>query len=625
MERAFASPAMEHVTLYRKYRSRSFDELAGQDHVTRTLRNAIERGRIGHAYLFCGPRGTGKTTTARLLAKAVNCEQGPTADPCNECSICRSINNGSCLDVKEIDAASNRKIEDIRNLREDVHFAPAQARYKVYIVDEVHQVTGDAFNAFLKTLEEPPAHVIFVLATTEVQKLPATITSRCQRFDFRRASLDQLIQRVREVAAAEEIPVDDAALDLIARAADGSWRDALSILEQVLAYADERVAAEDVYQALGIVETQALHDIAQLALVGDGAGMFGQMEELLDGGKDPQQLLHDLSGHYRSLMLTAAGARAGVDPEWQQAVAQQAKAYGIQRLVESIEVLAQAGRESRWSEQPRLLLELAAVRLLHPTATLRAEPAAAATRPVAVTPAVPAPGSAAVAETPVETVVASKPADAKQDHSELELAATPVTPVSAEPAAARPAPPAPAPAEYSQDAAPVDRVRNRWRVIGQELKRSRMAPLEAVLRDAVPERMEGDELMVRFPYSTMVEAYERRKPEEKERLTELIEQLAGLRCRVRGIGPDSPGRPSETDRPTEAAGQPPQSAAASGGGAPVAETEKREEELSSAKAEPSPEPDAETAAPSEAAGGRPGLVHDVMDLFDGELVTDKGD
>ena len=232
---------MEYVALYRKWRPKGFSELVGQEHVSRTLAQAVVGGRVGHAYLFSGPRGTGKTSTAKILAKALNCEKGPTAEPCNACESCRRISDGTSMDVMEIDAASNRGIDEIRELRETVKFAPTTGRYRVYIIDEVHMLTSEAFNALLKTLEEPPPQVVFILATTELQKVPATIQSRCQRYDFKRIAAKDIEARLQEVTEASGVAADGAALALVAREADGGLRDALSTLDQCISLAEDRV------------------------------------------------------------------------------------------------------------------------------------------------------------------------------------------------------------------------------------------------------------------------------------------------------------------------------------------------------------------------------------------------
>ncbi len=367
---------MAYLSLYRKYRSQSFEDVQGQDHVTRTLQNAIRAGRVAHAYLFCGPRGTGKTSTARLLAKALNCEQNAAGEPCNTCTSCIEITEGRHLDVREIDAASNRGIDDIRDLRDTVAFAPSSGRNKIYVIDEVHQVTNEGFNALLKTLEEPPPRVVFILATTETHKMPATIVSRCQRFEFRRASVAQLRDRVAWVASQEGATIEPAALELIARDANGGWRDALSILEQVLAFSDGTVTAKDVYAVLGTVEADTLHEMAGYVVAQNGGEVFSTLDRLICEGKDPRQLLRDITSYYRSAMLAAAGSPPPGDAEQVARFQEQGRQYGQLRLIQAIEVLAQTEREARWSEQPRLLLELALVRLMHPRQAAAQAPAA---------------------------------------------------------------------------------------------------------------------------------------------------------------------------------------------------------------------------------------------------------
>ncbi|MGQ9593555.1 MAG: DNA polymerase III subunit gamma/tau, partial [Anaerolineae bacterium] len=302
---------MASLALYRKYRPQTFEEVIGQEHVTRTLRNALQDGRIVHAYLFAGPRGTGKTTTARLLAKAVNClEEDLAARPCNRCAICQAINEGHLLDLIEIDAASNRGIDEIREIRERVNFRPNEARYKVYVVDEVHMLTEHAFNALLKTLEEPPPHALFVLATTDPQKVPATVLSRCQRFDFRRVPLNLLVEHLAKIARAEGVEVEPAALDLIARQATGSVRDAVSLLDQLVAFCEGRVAVKDVEVVLGSVPTAVVSGLVEALLARDVARMLRLVDDLSRSGTDLAYAARSLVEYLRGLLLLRVGGEA---------------------------------------------------------------------------------------------------------------------------------------------------------------------------------------------------------------------------------------------------------------------------------------------------------------------------
>ncbi|MGB9888922.1 MAG: DNA polymerase III subunit gamma/tau, partial [Anaerolineae bacterium] len=348
--------------LYRKWRPQTFEEVVGQEHVVRTLRNALLSGRVHHAYLFAGPRGTGKTTTARLLAKAVNClDPEPAHRPCNQCAICRAINEGRLMDLIEIDAASNTSVEDVRELRERVGYRPSEARYKVYIIDEVHMLSTAAFNALLKTLEEPPSHAIFVLATTEPHRIPATVLSRCQRLDFRRVPLADMVARLRRVAEQEGIQAEEDALSLIARHATGSMRDAESLLDQLAAYTDRVITVEAVRTALGTGDEGAVLALADALAARDGARGLAVINEAADRGADPRQFARQVTDHLRALMLIRLGAPVPlyIPDSLRPTVQSQAARFTPRQLARAVRLFGQAASDARAAWQPQLPLELA--------------------------------------------------------------------------------------------------------------------------------------------------------------------------------------------------------------------------------------------------------------------------
>ncbi len=351
---------MSYQVLARKFRPQSFDDLIGQSHVATTLTNALKSGKIAHAYLFSGPRGVGKTTTARVLAKALNCEKGPTPTPCNVCDACKRIAQGQeMVDVLEIDAASNRGIEEIRELRDNVRYAPAKSRYKVYIIDEAHQITHDAFNAFLKTLEEPPAHAVFILATTEHQKIPATILSRCQMFRFKKVSAEEIVKRLVKITETDHLNVDPAALERLAKAAGGSVRDALSLLDQALSFSTGSLTALQVEQLLGFLPEEFLVGFASALLERKPSGVLQWTKQLSEEGWDFPQFVRDFREFLRQTLVSQADDSG-------KALTVAGRSVSLPELLFMIKVMGQCLDDMRWNDNPQLVLELYALRLTQP-------------------------------------------------------------------------------------------------------------------------------------------------------------------------------------------------------------------------------------------------------------------
>jgi len=514
---------MAHLSLYRRWRPQSFDDVVGQEAVTRTLRGAIASGRVGHAYLFSGHRGTGKTTTARILAKALNCEQGPTPDPCNRCAACRSIGEGTSLDVIELDAASNRGIDEIREIRERVRLAPASSRYKVYILDEAHMLTTEAENALLKTLEEPPAHVVFVLVTTEPHRLPTTILSRCQRFEFRRIPTALIVERLARIAREEGLQVTPGALQLIARSADGALRDAESVLDQLAASVEGPITEADVVRLLGLLEDEVVDAVTRAVRDGDAAAVLRVAAQVAESGRDPRAALRRLLSHFRDLLLLSTSPELGdlVDAPGERVaqLAEQARAFRPEELLRAISVLAAAEGEVRWSGQPRLSLELALLRLarpdLDPTVeglrgrVLRLEQMLQARedgRPEAAPPASQAPP----ARRPVE-------ADGPAVQSTL-------------------------PVEPALD---LEAVVSRWPRVLEEVK-ARRAYTFALLADARPVAVDGDQLVLELAAGGEFAASTLEDPRHRNLVAEAVRQAFGRGLRLRFVvgAPQRPPQPA---------------------------------------------------------------------------------
>jgi DNA polymerase-3 subunit gamma/tau len=361
------SSAGEYVVIARRYRPQAFDELVGQEHVARALQQAIASDRVGHAYLFTGARGVGKTSAARILAKALNCIRGPTPTPCNECDVCRCVATGDDVDVIEIDGASNRGIDEIRQLRQNAAVRPSRARFKIYIIDEVHMLTKEAFNALLKTLEEPPEHVKFIFATTEPHKIPITILSRCQRFDFAGIRASQIQARLLQIATAEGVEVDPDALQIVASRAAGSMRDSQSLLEQLLAVAGGKITAADVTQLLGIAPAERLTGLVRHLVERDARSALVELDAAIDGGVEVGQLLDQLVGYFRDVMTASVGATPDqmlyALPSQAIEVAETARRLGVETILAIVQILDQAAARMRISMHGRTLVELAVVRI----------------------------------------------------------------------------------------------------------------------------------------------------------------------------------------------------------------------------------------------------------------------
>jgi DNA polymerase-3 subunit gamma/tau len=500
--------------LYRKWRPRTFDEMVGQEHVTHTLQNALLSGRISHAYLFAGPRGTGKTSMGRLLAKAVNCLSAEDDKPCNQCRICQAINEGRLLDLIEIDAASNRGIDEVRSIREKVGFRPNEARYKVYILDEAHMLTGPAFNALLKTLEEPPSHVIFVLVTTEPQKIPETIRSRCQRFNFRRIPLQKIIGRLKHIADQEGLAVEPAALELIARSATGSMRDAESLLDQLISYGGEEITLAQVQSVLGTVPSQMVGELVDQLVARSVAKGLDVINRVVGDGVDPRQFNRQVVEYLRELLLIKVGDDSGlvhVTPEVLQEMKGQAAQLSLRELVRVVKLFNQSSLDLKASIQSQLPLELAFVDATLEEGKKKGEKAAPSTSRVH-------PGSRIVSKTPAGTRVASAP---------------PSSPKSEPPKIVREKPkkeePTAAPTELELT---LDTINSQWgRILGAVKLRNHS--VEALLKSCRPLEVEGREIVLGFYYPFHKEKIE--EPKNKVLVESAFNQVVEGSCHIRCV------------------------------------------------------------------------------------------
>lgn len=359
-----------HKALYRAYRPQTFKDVVGQKHIIRTLKNQIQNNNVGHAYLFCGTRGTGKTSTAKIFARALNCQNSVDEEPCNECEVCKDILSDNIMDVIEIDAASNNSVDDIREIRENVKYTPAKCKYKVYIIDEVHMLSQGAFNALLKTLEEPPSYVIFILATTEPHKIPATILSRCQRFDFKRVTVKDMSTRMKEICDDVNVVVDDRALNLIARNSQGALRDALSILDQCMSFSENDIEYKDVVDLLGTVNIEQLFEMAEYVIKEDTKKCLEILNEFVVWGKDIKNLIDDLIDHFRNLMVCKVSSDLDEIISLPEEIVEQLKAQAstieVNDIIRILNILSTTQDAIKVSSNPRVLAEVSIMKLSQP-------------------------------------------------------------------------------------------------------------------------------------------------------------------------------------------------------------------------------------------------------------------
>lgn len=506
---------MSYLVFARKYRPMFFEDVVGQEHVTQTLQNAIQQNRIANAYLFCGPRGVGKTTVARLLSKALNCDEGPSIRPCNVCSSCIEVNESRSLDVQEIDGASNNGVDEVRNLRESLRYSPNPGKYRIIIIDEVHMLSNAAFNALLKTLEEPPPRVLFIFATTEVQKVPATILSRCQRFDFKRITSKRIVQQLRELCQKEEITIDEDSLRLLANKGDGSMRDSESVLDQLIAFSGKAVNAQDTASLLGIIGLPVFFQVTDLIQQRHMQGGIELVQRIFSEGYDFNEFLSGLADHLRNFLVaktTGSSEELDVSEEYALRYLNSVEAFEVEDLLRLIKIVSDTENQIRRSANARIHLEVALIKMIKMASSVQL------------------------------SQLLSQVEEAKKKSSDAVVdvpLAAPRPIIVQVPPAQSPVPthqpPVEQPAQLTDTAAPSIRfedIEEKWPAILEKVKRSKVA-LAALLVEGWPTRLEGNHLELSFAGKNgfHMSSVER----QADDLEEIIATEIGQRLRVRCV------------------------------------------------------------------------------------------
>ena len=505
---------MSYLVLARKYRPMFFKDVVGQEHVTQTLQNAIEQNRIANAYLFCGPRGVGKTTVARILSKALNCDEGVSVHPCNVCSSCVEVNESRSLDVLEIDGASNRGIDEVRNLRESLRYSPHPGKYRIYIIDEVHMLTNEAFNALLKTLEEPPPQVLFIFATTEPHKVPATILSRCQRFDFKRITTKRLMEQLRELCDKEDITIDEESIRLIANKGDGSMRDSQSILDQVIAFAGKTINADDTANMLGIIGQDLFFQVTDLIKTNNVQGGIDLVQEIFAEGYDFNEFLIGLAEHIRNLMVAKSTQRTdelNVSEEHGQRYLQESHDFELEDLLRLIKIASDTENLIRRSSNARLHLEVAIIKMIKLTKSVLLSELVEQFQ-----------DNKKKSHEP--GAVVSSPPSPSVSHREKEPSVSPPPPFAASVE--------PQPDEEDTVTLTLSDIEKHWQTILERVKRSKVA-LGALLTEGWPTRLEEKNLELGFAGKNgfHITSIER----QAAIIEEIIADVTGVRLRIRCI------------------------------------------------------------------------------------------